>query len=301
MQYTVIVNQLKAMEWELNPAQSALMAFIYELEAWGDDVVKDDFAYKWISKQKVVDELPLFFAKPDTVHRNLIELEKKGLIVRNFTTKLSLVKITHRGRQWRIKVGNKSEVGSDLNPSMVGFRSEVGSDLNPTDHSTNIIGTNIRYSLSENKFSDDDMKLASWMLKRVQMVAPRAQADLDKWADVIRLMRERDGLSHQHITNVFRLVNQDNFWKANILSPTKLRDKFPQLEAKFLPQLPKQSITDPEKSKSNQIAKLDSEINAIENDLKLRRTLDQTVHGPYVQSMEKKLAELKSQKEKLTQ
>ncbi len=161
--------------------------------------------------------------------------------------------------------------------------------------------TDLRYSLSENKFSDDDMKLASWMLKRVQMVAPRAQADLDKWADVIRLMRERDGLSHQHITNVFRLVNQDSFWKANILSPTKLRDKFPQLEAKFLPQLPKQSITDPEKSKSNQIAKLDSEINAIENDLKMRRTLDQAVHGPYVQSMEKKLAELKSQKEKLTQ
>ncbi|MFM2589438.1 hypothetical protein [Vibrio sp. TBV020] len=161
------------------------------------------------------------------------------------------------------------------------------------------VTTDLRYSLSENKFSDDDMKLASWMLKRIQLVAPRTQANLDKWADVIRLMRERNKLTHQHITNVFRLANQDSFWKTNILSPGKLRDKFPQLEAKFLPQLPKQSIADPEKSKSNDIAKLDSEINAIESDLEKRRTLDQALHGAYVQSMEKKLTELREKRDQL--
>ncbi|NAZ55472.1 hypothetical protein GL177_19355 [Vibrio toranzoniae] len=131
MQYTIIVNQLKAVEWGLNAAQAALIAFVYELESWGDDVVQDDFAYKWISKQKVVDELPLYFSKPDTVHRNLIDLESKGLIVRNFTAKRSLVKLTNKGREWRIT--------SDINPTLVGNKSYPTSDLNPTDPSTNII------------------------------------------------------------------------------------------------------------------------------------------------------------------
>lgn len=162
------------------------------------------------------------------------------------------------------------------------------------------VTTDLRYSLSENKFSDDDMRFASWMLAKVKTVAPRTTANLDHWADVIRLMRERDGLTHQQITNVFKLANQDSFWKANILSPTKLREKFPQLEAKFLPQLPKQSTTDPDKSKSNDIAKLDSEINAVERDLALRKSLkNQSIHGPYIESMEKKLAELKKQRDRL--
>ncbi|MGF1835855.1 hypothetical protein [Photobacterium sanguinicancri] len=129
MQYLVMINQAKAIEWGLNANQASLMSFVYDLESWGRDVVAHGKAYKWISKSKVVQELPLYFNKADTVHRGLIELEKKGLISRNFTRSQSLVKITDKGREWRFDASQ----GSDINPRGVGSKSEGGSDLNPTD------------------------------------------------------------------------------------------------------------------------------------------------------------------------
>ena len=51
--------------------------------------------------------------------------------------------------------------------------------------------------------------------------------------DAIRLLIDRDGADPAQIANVIRWCQQDNFWKANILSGTKLREKFGQLEAKM--------------------------------------------------------------------
>jgi hypothetical protein len=143
MQYTLTINQVKAVEWGLNATQSALMAFIYELESWGRDVIQGPNAYKWISKQKVVDDLPLYFSKTDTVHRGLISLEKKGLVTRNFTSKRSLIKLTSKGKEWRIgekisplEAENQSKGRSEIIPSEVGSKSAVRSDLDPTDPST---------------------------------------------------------------------------------------------------------------------------------------------------------------------
>lgn len=51
--------------------------------------------------------------------------------------------------------------------------------------------------------------------------------------DAIRLLIDRDGAEPAQVANVIRWCQQDNFWKANILSGTKLREKFGQLEAKM--------------------------------------------------------------------
>lgn len=91
----------------------------------------------------------------------------------------------------------------------------------------------IQTSTSEKKFSDDDLKLAEWIAEKVREVNSRAKPKLDKWADMIRLMRERDKLTHREIATVFQYANKDSFWRTNILSPSKLREKFGQLEAKM--------------------------------------------------------------------
>ena len=56
--------------------------------------------------------------------------------------------------------------------------------------------------------------------------------NMDSWANEIRLMRENDGHSHSEIMDLFRFANNDNFWKSNILSPKKLRDKWDVLTIK---------------------------------------------------------------------
>lgn len=144
MQYSVNINQLKAVEWELNGAQAALMAFVYDLESWGDDMVSDNQAYKWISKQKVIDELPLFFTKPNTVQINLLALEKKGLVKRNSTNQRSLVKITQKGKEWRLTSAQKLDLvdvkkttaGCEINHRVGVKKITAGCEINHTDPTT---------------------------------------------------------------------------------------------------------------------------------------------------------------------
>ena len=51
--------------------------------------------------------------------------------------------------------------------------------------------------------------------------------------DSIRLLIDRDQYSIEQIRYVIGWCQQDNFWKSNILSAKKLREKFPQLVARI--------------------------------------------------------------------
>ncbi|MCW9717363.1 helix-turn-helix domain-containing protein [Avibacterium sp. 21-599] len=101
------------------------------------------------------------------------------------------------------------------------------------------------------KFSDDDMAAAQWIFGLILKLNPNTKKPpFESWANEIRLMRERDGRTHREICELFLWANQDSFWKANILSPAKLREKWDQLTVK--------------KNNSKPLRKTVSELNAIE-------------------------------------
>lgn len=52
------------------------------------------------------------------------------------------------------------------------------------------------------------------------------------WADDFRKLVELDGKSVDNVRLVIEWCQQDSFWKANILSAKKLRDKYDQLKVK---------------------------------------------------------------------
>jgi hypothetical protein len=80
-------------------------------------------------------------------------------------------------------------------------------------------------------FSDADMETAVFILGKIQNIRPEfKEPNLEVWASDVRLIRERDGHDHRSIQTLFSWVNNDNFWKSNILSPGKLRSKWDQLE-----------------------------------------------------------------------
>ena len=83
------------------------------------------------------------------------------------------------------------------------------------------------------KYTEADRDMAKAMLQRIQQVAPHQKGSA-KWPDVIRLMREQDGLTHAQIWEAFDWANQDDFWATNILSPSALRKQYGRLEAKML-------------------------------------------------------------------
>lgn len=83
---------------------------------------------------------------------------------------------------------------------------------------------------TKQKATSQDADLASHIFALILRLNPNhKRPDLLKWADTVRLMRERDGRTHAEIRDLFEWANADNFWKTNILSPTTLRDKWDRL------------------------------------------------------------------------
>lgn len=79
----------------------------------------------------------------------------------------------------------------------------------------------------------DDLKAAQWIFQLITRISPSAKTpNWSGWANDVRLMREQDNRTHSDICQMFKFANQDSFWRSNILSPAKLREKWTQLEAK---------------------------------------------------------------------
>lgn len=80
----------------------------------------------------------------------------------------------------------------------------------------------------------EDLATAEWLWAQILVMQPDRKApDLGKWADTIRLMRERDGRTQDQIRDLFHRVQADRFWRLNILSPDKLRAKWDDLALKL--------------------------------------------------------------------
>ncbi len=93
-----------------------------------------------------------------------------------------------------------------------------------------------------------DLELAEWIYRRVTQVAPFAKPpNWGKWRDVLRKMRTIDGIERSMIAAVFDWANRDDFWKTNILSPSKLRQQFATLQAKANAQAVGNSSSDRQK------------------------------------------------------
>jgi len=80
----------------------------------------------------------------------------------------------------------------------------------------------------QNKFADDSlpMVLALYLLEKIRQNNPKAkQPNLQSWcSDVDKIIRI-DGYTEHEIKRVIDYSQEDKFWKANILSAGKLRDK----------------------------------------------------------------------------
>lgn len=101
--------------------------------------------------------------------------------------------------------------------------------------SLNLNQENLRLSCRARKrrrlvFTDDDLGVARYIWRGVQRVFPEErEPSFDSWANEIRLMRERDKRTHEAIRRLFDWANQDDFWRKNIRSPSKLRKQWGQL------------------------------------------------------------------------
>ena len=94
MRFSTYLNNAKCMEWKINAQQGILFALLYEAPAWAKEEIIENKAYYFVSRNLILEELPMFFEKSDTVYRNLKVLQEKGLIEYIKQGKKDLIKIT---------------------------------------------------------------------------------------------------------------------------------------------------------------------------------------------------------------
>ncbi|PAA97746.1 helix-turn-helix domain-containing protein [Serratia fonticola] len=92
--------------------------------------------------------------------------------------------------------------------------------------------------------SVEDLRCAEWIWGRIiRMYEQAAESDGEisrpkepswaSWANEIRLMCTIDSRTHRQICELYGLVNRDAFWCKNVLSPSKLREKWDELTLKL--------------------------------------------------------------------
>lgn len=205
--------------------------------------------------------------RPTLVSETFIPDNKVKSLLRTFESK-GMINIESKGRKFSlISIVKYDDFQSQNCPTDVQQMSNANTsenaplrDVCPTDvqrlsiNNNNILNTNVfndrpRISKSSprkakpeaavsspkgDKWGNaDDLKAAQWIFQLITRISPSAKTpNWSGWANDVRLMREQDNRTHSDICQMFKFANQDSFWKSNILSPAKLREKWTQLEAK---------------------------------------------------------------------
>lgn len=205
--------------------------------------------------------------RPTLVSETFIPDNKVKSLLRTFESK-GMINIESKGRKFSlISIVKYDDFQSQNCPTNVQRMSNANvsenaplSDVCPTDvqrlsiNNNNILNTNVfndrpRISKSSPRKAKpeaavsspkgdkwgtaDDLKAAQWIFQLITRISPSAKTpNWSGWANDIRLMREQDSRTHSDICQMFQFANRDSFWKSNILSPAKLREKWTQLEAK---------------------------------------------------------------------
>lgn len=83
--------------------------------------------------------------------------------------------------------------------------------------------------------NSDAFRAAETLAAHVRSASPKAKitaAQMQNWANTMRLMVEQDDRTFDEITEMIAWVDRDDFWRSNILSAKKLREQWTQLAAK---------------------------------------------------------------------
>ena len=150
MRFNTYINNQKAIEWGLNANQAALFDLLNQSSSWAEEIIVDGVVYYWVSRNKVIEELPLFYKTGDTVYRHFSELNEKGLIVYLKQGKhgdKDLIRLTEKGKSWNEFKPEQIRDNSEINPNKQpesGNKSEItrkqirdNSEINPTNNNTN--------------------------------------------------------------------------------------------------------------------------------------------------------------------
>ena len=100
MRFITTLNNQKCMEWKINATQGILFSLLYDVEEWAEKEIVNGEEYYYIPKESVIEHLPMYFDKIDTVYRIIKVLHEKGLVEYVKKKKRDYVRLTKKGLEW---------------------------------------------------------------------------------------------------------------------------------------------------------------------------------------------------------
>lgn len=146
MKISIYINQEKTLEWQLTTNESILCSYLISVagEYWVRNETIDGRKYAWISKNKILKDMPMLTDKVDTVYKLLKSLDKKGVISYCKKGSKDMIALTKKSSEWNFKTSkNISDLypsdeiecdDSDLDNLGIGLTSENGIVENPNDY-----------------------------------------------------------------------------------------------------------------------------------------------------------------------
>jgi phage replication O-like protein O len=236
--YTKVANEIleHIMKTDLNGTQFRIVTAIWR------------FTYGFNRKEH---ELSLtFLSEALNTRKSHVDKELTALIDRKIVSVVGVG--SRRGRLLRF---NKNYDEWQDRPTDVGHQpSSTNSRTSSSCNSSTIpsyncstkkekIKENNKKNTRQPKTYDEDSsfyKMALYFFDKVSVVANEAgvqhlikKVNLQKWADEFRKLIEIDEVDKRLAKEVMDWVTQDDFWKTNVLSAKKLREKFGELAIKM--------------------------------------------------------------------
>lgn len=170
------------------------------------------------------------------VRKRLQLFEKLGILTRKTTSKFSIISICN----YKHYQESNYENSPDISPTGEGC---LTTSTSPAPHQQPATNKNVKNVRSKTLYVEGDppLRLAGLLLEEIRKnKADFKEPNLQKWAREVDFMIRRDGRSPDQIEKVILWVQGDHGdggswkgWAPNILSPSKLRKKFDELELKM--------------------------------------------------------------------
>ena len=195
MRFSTFLNNKKCMEWKLNAQQGILFSLLYDCSNWANEIIVEGKTYYFISRNLVINELPMFFEKPDTVYREFKKLFEKGLIKYIKKDKMDLIRITEKGKEWNF---SNFENNSEKNPT-------YNNTININN--TRLILNNNNYIYSSDEFVEILTEYIQMRKKKKKEMTERAIRRLLKKIESIT-----DGINEEKAIELLEIAT-DNQWQ----------------------------------------------------------------------------------------
>jgi hypothetical protein len=182
-----------------------------------------------------------FNTSESKVQRVIKKLEIEHQIEQQTSNENRLITILNWGDYQKTEQQNEQPVNNE--------RTTSEQRVNTNKNEKNVISINKDKSpLYEKRYSFDsfEMKCVDYLIKTIKDEMPDAKLpssdeQIDKWCDSIEKMIRIDKHTKEDVYKTLVYARTDSFWKANIRSATKLREKYDTLYSQLKNKKPQQA------------------------------------------------------------